>query len=294
MVASTTLLCMWIVARIDHLLDPEIPFEYLRYTTARLLVIPIGTLLSIGAAFYNVWIAEGIFLAFYVLGWFLRTLYYHRNRRAIYLEGTIRMSSISDNMTAVAITFLIATITSTVVSNSQQPFSTALNAVLEQLPVYSFSFLIVGFYWLSHHRIFMLIRRHNMSLIWLNFVFLVCIELQPIFNALRASYPTSQLTSILYVLEQTATGLMLVVIWWYAAKGHRLIDQSMERFEIISFALRALMVPMIFILSIAIILFRNDLALYFWLLIIILEVADLVYRRIQRRLHKVVQVEADV
>jgi len=87
---------------------------------------------------------------------------------------------------------------------------------------------------------------------------------------------------------------MLVVIWWYAAKGHRLIDKSMERFEIISFALRALMVPMIFILSIAIILFRNDLALYFWLLIIILEVADLVYRRIQRRLHKVVQVEADV
>jgi len=294
MVTSTTLLCMWIVARVDHLLDPEIPSEYLKYTTARLLVIPIGTLLSIGVAFYNVWIAEGIFLAFYVLGWFLHNLYYQRNRRAIYLEGTIRMCSISDNMTAVAITFLIATITSTVLSNSQQSFSTSLNAVLQQLPVYSFSFLIVGFYWLSHHRIFMLIRRHNMPLIWLNFVFLVCIELQPIFNALRATYPKSQLTSILYVLEQTATGLMLLVIWWYAAKGYRLIDNSMSRFEIISFALRALLVPMIFILSIAIILFRNDLAFYFWLLIIILEVADLVYRRVQRRLHRDVQVEADV
>ena len=87
MVTSTTLLCMWIVARVDHLLDPEIPSEYLRYTTARLFVIPIGILLSIGVAFYNVWIAEGIFLAFYVLGWFLHNLYYHRNRRAIYLEG---------------------------------------------------------------------------------------------------------------------------------------------------------------------------------------------------------------
>ena len=51
---------------------------------------------------------------------------------------------------------------------------------------------------------------------------------------------------------------------------------------------------MIFILSIAIILFRNDLAFYFWLLVIILEVADLVYRRVQRRLHKAAQVEADV
>ncbi len=294
LVTSTALLCMWVVARGDHLLDQDTPTEYLRYTTARLLIIPLGTLVSIGVAFYNVWIAEGIFLAFYVLGWFLHTLYYHSNPRASHLEGTIRMCSISDNMTAVAITFLIATITSTVASDSQQPFSTALNAVMEQLPVYGFSFLVVGFYWLSHHRIFMVIRRHNMPLIWLNFAFLFFIELQPIFNGLRATYPRSQLTAILYVSEQAATGLMLLVIWWYAAKGHRLIDKTMDRFEIMTFALRALLVPMIFLLSIAIILFRNDLAFYFWLLVIVLEVADLVYRRVRHRLHKAVQVEADI
>src|SRR6266536_5132907 len=138
----------------------------------------------------------------------------------------------------------------------------------------------------SHHRIFMVIRRHNMPLIWLNFAFLLCIELQPIINSLRVTYPTSQTTAILYVLEQVATGLMLLVIWWYAAQGHRLIDRSMGRYEIMFFALRALLVPMIFILSIAIILFRNDLAFYFWLLVIVLEVADLVYRRVRRRLHK--------
>jgi hypothetical protein len=53
---------------------------------------------------------------------------------------------------------------------------------------------------------------------------------------------------------------------------------------------------MIFILSIAIILFRNDLAFYFWLLVIILEVADLVYRRVRRRSHveDPVPAEADV
>ena len=285
---------MWVEARVDHLLDPDIPSEYLKAITARLLVIPLGTLISIAIAFYSVILAESIFLFFYVVGWFLRTICYHRNRRAIYLEGTIRMCSITDNMTAVAITFLIATITSTVVSNSQQSFSTALNAVLEQLPVYSFSFLVVGFYWLSHHRLFMVIRRHNMLLIWLNFAFLVFIELQPLFNTLRATYRTSQLTSILYVSEQAATGLMLLLIWWYAAKGHRLIDPTMERSDIMLIALRALLTPMIFLLSIAIILFRNDLAFYFWLLVIVLEVADLVYRRVRRRLNKAVQVEAEM
>ena len=292
-ITSTTLLLMWVVARADHLLDPETPPEYLRYTTARLLIIPLGTLLSIGISYFNVWVAEGIFLFFYVMGWFVRSFSYRHHPGERYLEGTIRMCSISDNMTAVALTFLIATITGTVLSNAQQSFSTALQAVLAELPVYGLTFLIVGFFWLSHHRIFMVIRRHDMTLIWLNFAFLVFIELQPLFNALQASYPTSQTTSILYALEQVATGLLLLVIWWYAAQGHRLIDMTMDRFDIMTFALRALLIPLIFLLSIAIIVFRNDLAFYFWLLVIILEVADLVYRRVRRRLHNEGQVEID-
>jgi uncharacterized membrane protein len=283
LITSVTLLLMWVVARVDHLLDSETPSEYLSYITVRLFVIPIGTLLALGVAFYNVWLAEVIFLCFYVLGWFLRAFLYRRHHHADYQSGTIRMCSITDNMTAVAITFLITTITGTLLSNTQLSFSAALNAVLAELPIYGLSLLIVGFYWLSHHRIFMVIRRHNMTLIWLNFAFLLFIELQPIFNALRASYPTSQTTSILYALEQATTGLMLMVIWWYAAQGHRLIDKTIDRFEIISFALRALTVPIIFLLSIAIILFRNDYAIYFWLLVIVLEVADLVYRRIRSR-----------
>jgi uncharacterized membrane protein len=292
-VTSTTLLLMWVVARADHLLDPETPLEYQRYITARLLFIPLGTLLSIGLSFSNVWLAEGLFLFFYVMSWFLRSIFYHRHSEGRYLTGTIRMCSITDNMTAVAITFLIASITDTLLSNTQQPFSTALSAVLAELPVYGLTFLIVGFFWLSHHRIFMVIRRHDMTLIWLNFAFLVCIELQPLFNALQASYRASQTTSILYASEQAATGLMLLVIWGYAAQGHRLIDRTMDRFDIMTFALRALLIPMIFILSIAITVFRHDLVFYFWLLVIMLEVADLVYRRVRHRPHSEVQVEAD-
>ena len=286
LVTSVTLLLMWVVARADHLLDPEIPAEYRRYTTARLFVIPIGTLLAIGIAFYNVWLAEAILLFFYILGWFLRGIFYRHHQRKDDLEGTVRMCSITDNMTAVAITFLITTITGALLSNTQQSFSTALNEVLAELPVYGFSLLIVGFFWLSHHRIFMVIRRHNMTLIWLNFAFLLCIEFQPIFNNLHATYPSSQTATLLYTTEQAATGLMLLVIWWYAAKGHRLIDKSMDRFEILFFAFRALLVPIIFILSIAIILFRSNIVIYFWLLVIVLEVADLVYRRIQGKSHR--------
>src|SRR6266516_5298983 len=252
--------------------------------------------LSDDSSLDNVWLAEGIFLFFYILGWFMRSIFYRRHHKAEYLEGTMRMCSITDNMTAVAITFLITTITGPLFSNNQQSFSTALNAVLAELPIYGLSLLIVGFYWLSHHRIYMVIRRHNMTLIWLNFGFLLFIEFQPIFNSLHASYPTSQTATLLYASEQAATGLMLLVIWWYAAKGHRLIDQTMDRFEIIFFAFRALLVPIIFLLSIAIILFRNNIVIYFWLLVIVVEVIDLIYRRIRRRSHEEdrLSTEADV
>ena len=189
-------------------------------------------------------------------------------------------------MVAVAITFLITKITGTLLSDIQQPFSTTLNAILKQLPVYGFSVLIVGFNWLSHHRIYMSIRRHTMMLIWLNFAFLLCIEWQPVFNDLHAIYPGSQTTAILYAANQALTGLMILVIWLYAASGHRLIDKTMSRAQIIFLALRALLLPTIFILSIAVIVFRNDYAIYIWLLVIILEVADLVYWRVRRGPYK--------
>jgi len=202
------------------------------------------------------------------------------------MDGTIRMCSITDNMVAVAVTFLITYITGTLLSGSHQPFSTALGAVLEQLPVYGFSLLIVGFYWLSHHWIFMVIGRHTLTLIWLNFAFLLFIEMQPIFNALHATYPSYQLTAILYASNQALTGLMILVIWVYAASKHRLIDKTMERSYIISLALRALLAPMIFLLSIAVIFSRNDYVVNFWLLAIILSVADLVYWRVRHGSYK--------
>ena len=219
LVTSTTLLLMWVVARVDHLLDQDTPPEYPRYTTIRLLIFPLGTLLSLGVAFYNILVGEGIFLLSYVLVLIFRSVFYRRHPRENHLEGTIRMCSITDNMVAVAITFLIATITGTLLSDIHQPFSTALKAVLEELPVYGFSLLIVGIFWLSHHRIFMVIRRHDLTLIYLNFAFLLFIEFQPLFNGLHASYPASQLTTILYASDQVLTGLMLLVIWWYAAQG---------------------------------------------------------------------------
>jgi uncharacterized membrane protein len=281
-VTSLSLLLLWIVAQTDHLLDTEIPAEYRRYTTARLLIISLGTALSFAVAFWSVPLAEGIFLSLFVLGWLLHGLIYRYRGGSGYLAGTTRMCSITDNMTAVALTFLIAPITAAVVSDSHQAFSQTLAAIGNTLPAYSVTFLIVGFYWLSHHRLFIVIRRHNMTLIWLNFVFLLFIELQPPFNALHSAYPSSQLTTSLYAANQALCGLMLLVIWIYAARGHRLISLAMDRARILSVAWRALLAPLLFLLSIAVLLFQNDYAVPLWLVVIGVELALLISSRLRR------------
>lgn len=291
-VTSATLLLMWIAARTGRLLADETPAVYVRYLTARLLIISFGTLLSFAVAFVNVLVAEGIFLLLFLLAGLWRTFSYRSHGGREELTGTTRMCSITDNMTAVALTFLIATIISAGTSNSGQPLAQTLAAIWDELPLYGITFLIVGFYWLSHHRLFMLIRRHNMALIWLNFAFLLFIELQPQMNALHAAYPNSPLTSALYAANQALCGFMLVVIWIYAAQRRRLIDRTMDRDQSVSIAWRALVPPLLFVLSIAVVFFRNDYAAPFWLLVLAVEVVRTFAGRVRHNLSQTRRIES--
>jgi uncharacterized membrane protein len=282
-VTSLTLLLMWVVAQADHLLDDQMPAEYRRYTTARLIIISFGTLLSFAVAFWSVLVAIGIFLSLFVVAWLLHGFMQHARRGLGYLPGTTRMCSITDNMTAVAITFLIAPITGAVLAGTHQGFSQTLSAVGSALPAYGLTFLIVGIYWLSHHRVFLYIRRHNMTLIWLNFAFLLCIELQPPFNALHSTYPHSQLTSFLYAGNQALCGLMILVIWIYAAQGRRLISPAMDQASVIGISWRAFVAPMLFLLSMAVLIFRNDYAVPLWLVVIGVELVLIITGRLRHR-----------
>ena len=68
----------------------------------------------------------------------------------------------------------------------------------------------------------------------------------------------------------------------------------MSRSHIISISMRALVTPLLFLLSITIIFYRNDYAISLWVLVIVVEVIDLIYRRVRRSPHREVQTEADV
>jgi hypothetical protein len=77
-------------------------------------------------------------------------------------------------------------------------------------------------------------------------------------NSLYAIYLKSQLTTLIYASGQAFTSLILLMMWLHAARGHRHIATSMERSHLISISLQAFLTQMIFLLSIAIMVLRND------------------------------------
>src|SRR5207245_1959311 len=60
---------------------------------------------------------------------------------------------------------------------TEQQFITKLLQLLPQFEIYALSFMIVGIYWISYHRVLHYIRRSHSILIWLNLLFLFFIML---------------------------------------------------------------------------------------------------------------------
>jgi uncharacterized membrane protein len=113
------------------------------------------------------------------------------------------------------------------------------------------SFVMLGLYWIAHHNMFMFIKHHNHTLLWLNTLFLMCVASVPFTTALLSHYPDQQISVIAYSAILALTGIMMNIIWWYATT-HDLLEDGMER-DFINFVYRYIRIaPIAHILSILI------------------------------------------
>ena len=124
---------------------------------------------------------------------------------------------------------------------------------------YIISFMVVGTYWISYHRIFEHIRYADITLVWLNLLFLLFISLTAYFTGLLTTYSTHEIVVITFAGIMAATGFMLCIIWWYATHNRKLVKY---------FLLRSLASPVIFLISIGISFINIQLAQFFWALIL--------------------------
>ena len=140
--------------------------------------------------------------------------------------------------------------------------------VIPNIIHYVISFIVVGIYWISYHRIFEHIRTTNITLIWLNMLFLMFIALVGYFTGLLATYETYRIAVISFSGVMTITGFVLSLLWWYATHDRKLVDHDINEHLIKYHLRRTYVAPLIFLTSIGISFINVQAAQFFWAMIL--------------------------
>ncbi|MFN8535700.1 MAG: TMEM175 family protein [Dehalococcoidia bacterium] len=168
-------------------------------------------------------------------------------------SDTGRLLSFSDGVIAIAITLLALNIR---IPNLADRATTAeqiasILSLQKSVLVFVQSFLVVGLYWVAHHRMFQFIRGWDLSLLWLNLLFLMSVAFLPVPNAVIVEHSGAQPAVVFFLGSAMLTGLLQLMIWLYATHRHRLISHQVSRHVIRYISLRSLVPVGLFGLGIA-------------------------------------------
>jgi uncharacterized membrane protein len=166
--------------------------------------------------------------------------------------GLERIVFFSDAVMAIAITLLALNIHVPQLDPGLAPAQLArsLAAIGPTFMTFFISFLVIGIYWISHHRYFGYIRRYDTRLILLNLLFLFFIICMPFLASLLGQYVFVPIALIAYSLAIAALGISMALIWWYASSGHRLIAPAVSQQEIRTINIRLFVAPVMFLVAV--------------------------------------------
>ena len=183
-----------------------------------------------------------------------------------------RIISFSDGVFSIAITLMVLSLTVPVITAGDAAAELPVSLIGEwpTFFIYIISFLIIGNWWIAHHRIFQHINRADRTLLWLNLVFLLFITLIPFQTTLMIRYPGAFIAVAFYALTQAIAGITLVTLWYYATRGRRLTDPGLSAVTVRYYLIRGLLGSVTYLISIGIAVFSVSTAQLSWLFVGIL------------------------
>lgn len=183
--------------------------------------------------------------------------------------GLERLVFFSDAVFAIAITLLVLEIRLPALEGavSDAALRSALLALWPRFLSFLISFLVVAVFWVGHHRRFRFIRRYDSRLIWLNLLLLMSVAFVPFPTSILGEYGNRTAT-IFYALTIAWIGLVQLGLWLYASGGNRLTVAALPAAEKRRETLRLLAAPAVFLVSIGIAWFNDDVAKFSWLLLL--------------------------
>lgn len=137
---------------------------------------------------------------------------------------TERMLGLSDALFGIAITFLA-------LDFGAEPPTAAedvggyLQANLSKYLVYAFTFLLVGFQWWRHHKIFRFVKRRDDGLLLINSLLLAFVALVPFGMQVLGRNGGSPVSLVLFAGMMACIGGLLSILWEYAVRRNLLIPE---------------------------------------------------------------------
>lgn len=179
-----------------------------------------------------------------------------------------RLILFSDAVFAIAITLMVIEIKVPEVHEGIVTDQTLLHKLAELIPKFIgflISFLLIGQYWIVHHRMFGFVINFTDRLIWLNIFFLLAVALMPFSTAFYSEYVmTNTMTPVIfYTCNIAMLGIINFLLWRYISNPKRNLSENLSPTMAKFFSKRALIAPVIFIVFSFVYLYNPTIA--FWI-----------------------------
>lgn len=201
----------------------------------------------------------------------------HRSKHEIQNEpnqqdqlGLERLIFFSDAVFAIATTLLALEIrlpATQEIATDTQLFE-RLTGMWHEYLAFFISVMVIGTFWMAHHRKFGFIKHYDNRLVFLNLLLLMVIAFIPFPSAIISKY-ADRTATIFYALMMALAGLFLTSIWRYAWHHNRFVDPNLN----VRVRNREFIAPLttttIFLLSIGIAFWGANISRLSWLLILL-------------------------
>ena len=159
------------------------------------------------------------------------------------------MLGLSDALFGIAITFLA-------LDFGTDPPTTAddvggyLQANLSKYLAYAFTFMLVGFQWWRHHKVFRYIKRRTDSLLLLNSLLLAFVALVPFGMQVLGRNGGSPVSIVLFAGLMACIGMLLSILWEYSVRKN-LVIPGLDPAIVKQLRIQLLMMPAAFVVVMA-------------------------------------------
>ena len=174
-----------------------------------------------------------------------------------------RVVAFSDGVFSIAITLLVLSIDVPDVPESR--LNQALENLIPFVFAYFLSFLVVGLYWLAHHRMFRSLERVDRNLLWLNLLALSFVVLLPFPTELLGRYGDTTVATVIYAGALSLAGGAAVLLYRYINRAGLAPKQTPALVTLGTW--RGAIPPLVFALSIPVAFVDPGLGKFCWMAI---------------------------